>query len=165
MVKVKQLGHVVLRVNDLKKSESFYRGILGLSVTTRRPTGTMIFLSSRNDASHELALIQSESEINGDGSSGNSLVHFAWEMETLEDVQEIHRKCVSEQVEIRNVADHGVSLGFYISDPDGNEIELFYELPSSTWPQEGYLFAGEFPGSLEGAEAKKVTEAELTSGS
>ena len=65
----------------------------------------------------------------------------------------------------RNVADHGVSLGFYISDPDGNEIELFYELPSSTWPQEGYLFAGEFPGSLEGAEAKKVTEAELTSGS
>mgnify|MGYP003312920105 CR=1 FL=1 len=76
MVKVKQLGHVVLRVNDLNKSESFYREILGLSVTTRRPTGTMIFLSSRKDASHELALIQSESEINGDGSSAVSYTHL-----------------------------------------------------------------------------------------
>ena len=86
-------------------------------------------------------------------------------MESLEDVKEIHRKCVAEGVEIRSVADHGVSLGFYISDPDGNEIEIFYEMPKSSWPKDGYLFAGDFPDSLDGEEAKKLTDAEITSSS
>ena len=60
MAKVKQLGHLVLRANDIVISENFYTNVLGLHVTTRRPTGTMIFMSARDDASHELALIKSD---------------------------------------------------------------------------------------------------------
>ena len=77
----------------------------------------------------------------------------------------IRDRCISEGIEIKNVADHGVSLGFYIEDPDGNEIEIFYEMPRSSWPKEGYLFAGDFPDSLDGAKAKKLTDAEITSSS
>lgn len=162
MAKVKQLGHLVLRANEIDVSENFYTSILGLHVTTRRPTGTMIFMSARDDASHELALIKSDDIAD---SATHSLAHFAWEMESIEDVKEIHQKCISEGIEIKNVADHGVSLGFYIEDPDGNEIEIFYEMPRSSWPKEGYLFAGDFPDSLDGVEAKKLTDAEITSSS
>ena len=125
MAKVKQLGHIVLRANEIDVSENIYTNILGLNVTTRRPTGTMIFMSARDDASHELALIKSDDIAD---SATHSLAHFAWEMESIEDVKEIHQKCISEGIEIKNVADHGVSLGFYIEDPDGNEIEIFYEM-------------------------------------
>ena len=56
MVKPKQLGHLVLRVRDVERSEKFYTENLGLSVTTKRP-GVMTFLSAGSDASHELSLI------------------------------------------------------------------------------------------------------------
>ncbi|MCH8063631.1 MAG: hypothetical protein IH861_14140 [Chloroflexi bacterium] len=45
---------------------------------------------------------------------------------------------------------HGISIGVYLFDPDGNEIEVFYELPKDQWPKEGSLFEGQFPGDLEG---------------
>ncbi|HIN71709.1 MAG TPA: glyoxalase, partial [Dehalococcoidia bacterium] len=35
MVKPKQLGHLVLRVRDVERSEKFYTENLGLSVTTK----------------------------------------------------------------------------------------------------------------------------------
>ena len=162
MAKVKQLGHLVLRANNIVSSEKFYTNVLGLHVTTRRPTGTMIFMSARDDASHELALIKSDDI---EDSATHSLAHFAWEMESIEDVKEIHQKCISEGIEIKSVADHGVSLGFYIEDPDGNAIEIFYEMPKSSWPKEGDLLGGDFPDSLDGVEAKKLTDAEITSSS
>src|SRR5436305_12813206 len=56
MAKVIGLGHVGVYCRDLAKMESFYRDVLGLQVTKRRP-GSMVFLSSdprRSD--HEIAL-------------------------------------------------------------------------------------------------------------
>ncbi|MCH6563798.1 MAG: VOC family protein [Myxococcales bacterium] len=56
MVKPKQLGHLVIRVRDLERSEKFYTSVLGLEVTNKRP-GRMVFMSAGGDSSHELALI------------------------------------------------------------------------------------------------------------
>ena len=53
MVRPKKLGHVVLKVRDVGRSEAFYSDLLGLSVTTRTP-GRMVFLSASDEASHEL---------------------------------------------------------------------------------------------------------------
>ena len=56
MVKPKQLGHIVLRVRDLERSEQFYSDVLGLHVTNKRP-GRMTFMSAVEESSHELALV------------------------------------------------------------------------------------------------------------
>ena len=37
MVKPKQLGHIVLRVRDIERSEQFYSDVLGLHVTNKGP--------------------------------------------------------------------------------------------------------------------------------
>ena len=161
MAAVKQLGHLVLRVGDLEKSVNFYTEILGLSVTTVRPGGMMVFMSARGNASHELALIDAKGAPKDAREKGIGLVHFAWEMTSLEELRETYRKCIDQGMTIDGIADHGVSLGFYFSDPDGNESELFHELPPSEWPQEGYLFAGEFPGTLDGEVGEKLTDARL----
>jgi catechol 2,3-dioxygenase len=56
------------------------------------------------------------------------------------------------KVPIERVADHGVSLGIYFRDPDGNGIEVYYELPRAEWSRQEQLFAvdmmnqGHFPG-------------------
>ena len=51
-------------------------------------------------------------------------------------------------MKIVGIGDHRVSLGVYLFDPEGNEIEVFYELRREQWP-DGQIFAGRFPGSLE----------------
>ena len=37
---------------------------------------------------------------------------------------------------LQGVADHGVSESIYLSDPDGNGIELTHDRPESEWPRD-----------------------------
>ncbi len=148
MVKPKQLGHLVIRVRDLEESERFYSDILGLHVTNKRP-GQMTFMSAVDNSSHELALVPVGPDAPGPEENRVGLFHFAWEMESFDDLKELYARMKSNDVDVKSVGDHGISLGVYFADPDGNEIEAYYEMPKDEWPEEGDLFAGEFPGSLE----------------
>src|SRR3954469_22138223 len=51
------LGHIVLNVADLKKSERFYRSVLGLEASARNNDTKMTFLSYGR-AHHDVALQQ-----------------------------------------------------------------------------------------------------------
>ena len=80
------------------------------------------------------------------------LYHFAWEMDSFEDLKELYDHMKAKDVNIGGIGDHGISLGVYLFDPDGNEIEVYYEMPEEEWPEEGDLFEGEYPGKLEPEE-------------
>lgn len=148
MVKPKQLGHLVLRVRDLQRSEHFYTDVLGLKVTSRIP-GRMTFLTA-GEASHELALMSVGPNAPGPEEGRVGLYHFAWEMESFGDLKEMYQRLKEKKVRIGGIGDHGLSLGVYFFDPDGNEAEVFYELPKEQWPKEGNIFGGKFPlGPLE----------------
>ncbi len=69
-------------------------------------------------------------------------------MESLPALQAFYRDLKESDTQIVGIGDHGISLGVYFVDPDGNEIEVFYELPREQWP-EGNVFGGSFPGTLE----------------
>ena len=153
MVTPKQLGHLVLRVRDLERSEAFYTEVLGLHVTNKRP-GRMVFLSAGDESSHELALMPVGADAPGPENTRVGLYHFAWEMESFEDLQRLYKHMKEKDVNIGGLGDHGVSMGVYFFDPDGNEIEAFYELPKDQWQvgADGDLFSGKHPRSLEDDE-------------
>ena len=144
----KRLGHIVLRVRDLEESERFYTNVLGLHVTNKRP-GSMTFMSAGDSSSHELALVPVATDAPGPEDDRVGLFHFAWEMESFEALQELYEHMKRENVNIGGIGDHGISIGVYFFDPDGNQIEVFYESPASEWPEDGDLFSGDFPRSLE----------------
>ena len=148
MLKPKQLGHLVLRVRDLDACEKFYSEILGLHVTNKR-SGQMVFMSASETASHELALIASSPDAPVPDKGGVGLYHFAWEMRSFEDLQQMYLELKQKEVDIVGIGDHGISIGVYVLDPEGNEIEMFYELPQKDWPSDGAIFDGKFPRSLE----------------
>ena len=150
MVKPKRLGHVVIRVRDLARSQQFYTDVLGLQVTTTLGD-RMAFLSAAGDSSHELALMAIGEGAPGPEADRVGLYHFAWEMESFEDLQRLYGEMKEKNVNVGGIGDHGISIGVYFFDPDGNEIEVFYEPPKDQWPQDGELFNGKFPGDLEGA--------------
>ena len=149
MVKPKQLGHIVLRVRDLERSEQFYSDVLGLHVTNKRP-GQMTFMSAVDESSHELALVPVGDDAPGPEDSRVGLYHFAWQMDSFDDLKMLYADMKSKNVDVRGIGDHGISLGVYFFDPDGNEVEAYYEMPKDEWPADGDLFEGEFPGKLEG---------------
>ena len=146
-VKPKRLGHLVLRVRDLERSEAFYKDVLGLDVTTRIP-GRMVFMSAAGDSSHELGLAAIGPNAAAPDPTRVGLYHFAWQMDTFEDLQRLKRELPEHEVPVAGIGDHGISIGVYFFDPDGNEIEAFYELPKEEWP-ESNVFAGSFPRSLD----------------
>ena len=147
MVKPKRLGHIYLWVRDVERSEKFYTGALGLTVTRKNP-GKSVFLSASEDSSHELALGQIGMDAPGPEPNRVGLYHFAWEMASLEDLKEVYRSMKDSAVNIVGIGDHGTSLGVYFKDPDGNEAEVFYELPMDQWYEDGEMIKS-FPGSLE----------------
>jgi len=71
------------------------------------------------------------------------LNHMAWMMESLDDLKEVYLRLKAKGVPIGAVVDHGVSLGIYFRDPDGNGLEVSYELPRAEWPREEQVFAAE----------------------
>ena len=110
----------------------------------------MTFMSAVDESSHELALVPVGDDAPGPEDSRVGLYHFAWQMDSFDDLKSLYADMKSKDVDIRGIGDHGISFGVYFFDPDGNEIEAYYEMPKDEWPADGDLFEGEFPGKLEG---------------
>ena len=70
----------------------------------------------------------------------------------LEHLKAVYQRLKEKHVPIDHVSDHGISMGIYFHDPDGNGIEVYYELPRGEWYREDRLFLhqdrprGHFPG-------------------
>ncbi len=121
------LGHVVLNVRDVKKSERFYRDILGMAVSGRNPRTKMSFLSFGREH-HDIALIElppGAKRIAGNGIPG--LHHFCVYVGTNKAVDDIYRLLKRKRIpivsgpEILEVA-RNRSISFL--DPDGNRVEI-----------------------------------------
>ncbi|MBO0711402.1 MAG: VOC family protein [Acetobacteraceae bacterium] len=147
----KYLGHVNIYVRDVERARQWYEDVLGLHTYEYRP-GWAAFLSADLDQSHEVALM----ELGGDAPAAVGkqvgLNHMAWMMENLDDLTEAYFRLKKKGVAIERVVDHGISLGIYVRDPDGNGVEISYELPREQWPRQEHVFSsdmvdkGRFPG-------------------
>ena len=143
----KYLGHVNIYVRNAERSHKWYEDVLGLHTYDYMP-GRAAFMSADQEQSHEVALIQvgDEAPLQQKGQVG--LNHMAWMMHSLDDLKEVYQRLKEKNVSIDHVSDHGISIGIYFRDPDGNGIEVSYELPRHQWPNQDKVFSGE--GRLKG---------------
>src|SRR5882762_5798339 len=128
------LQHVNIYVRNAERSKQWYEDLLGLHTYEYRP-GWAAFMSADEGKSHEVALMQlgDDAPLQQRGQVG--LNHMAWMMESLDDLKEAYQRLKANEVKIETVVDHGISLGIYFRDPDGNGIEVSYELPHEEWPR------------------------------
>jgi len=121
-----KLGHVVIKVSDMKRSVAFYAGVLGLRVSDVYPEtmmkGGMVFLRCNTDH-HCLALIGG---LQGD-SSARGMHHFAFEVATLAEVlrarEHLRRAGVKIDFEGRRRA--GCQIAIEFRDPDDHHLEIY----------------------------------------
>ena len=128
MVKPSRLGHVVLRVRDLERSEEFYTKFMGLQVKGRAE-GRMVFFRSNEDVDHDLAIAKVADDAPGPEDTRVGLYHIAYELGSIDEVKEAYRLAREMGVNIAGYGDHGETKGLYVLDPDGIEIELYALAP------------------------------------
>lgn len=132
-MEVKELGHVVLWVRDLDRSERFYRDVLGFKEVARLgPYGAMF---STGRTHHELLLLEvGEQAAALPPGRRVGMYHFGLKIgETDQQLRAALMKLQEEKVEIVGSADHTVTHSLYIKDPDGNEIELYIDVQPEVW--------------------------------
>lgn len=161
----KFLGHVNIFVRNAERSRQWYEDLLGLHTYDFKP-GVAAFMSADIEVSHEIALLEvgENAPLQQKGQVG--LNHMAWYMHSLDDLKDLYHRINEKGVNIDRISDHGLSIGIYLRDPDGNGIELSYELPRSEWGREDSLFMageeiqrGRFPGPWDAVMAKDAVAA------
>jgi len=121
------LGHVVLNVANLKKSENFYRTFLGLKVSARNRQTKMTFLSYGREH-HDVALMElpkGEKHVGGKGMA--KLHHFCIYVDSNEVIDKIYPVLKRRKIPIVSGPETLVVAGnrsISFLDPDGNRVEV-----------------------------------------
>jgi catechol 2,3-dioxygenase len=132
MIRLKEIGHVLLRVLDLERSKKFYSEILGFHVLEEDPEhgGTFMALEGQ---SHAIDLFQVKdpeaAERQTPGVRG--LGHIAFRVESEAALNEAYTTLQAHGVEITRAIDHVSQKSVYFHDPDGNTLEIYYERPDA----------------------------------
>jgi catechol 2,3-dioxygenase len=129
------IGHVHLRVADLKRATFFYRDALGFSVRFYGPDiGLPAVFLAAGGYHHHIALNTFQSEGGTAPEPGQTgLHHFAIRYPNRQALVDATRRILDHKHEIDGVEDHGATLSVYLRDPDGNGIELQYDRPMDEW--------------------------------
>ena len=122
---IHRLNHAVLYVSDVDRSVAFYRDVLGFRTKLALPGAAFLQApASTND--HDLGLFQVG---NAPKQQGIGLYHLAWEVETLDDLEDhLHR--LADAGALVGMSDHGTTKSLYAKDPDGIEFEVVWLIPA-----------------------------------
>jgi catechol 2,3-dioxygenase len=135
-------------VRNLQRSVKFYRDVLGWRPILGggddpMPFPAAAFSAPSNRTHHELLLIEV-----GEGAApvpaGRRLgmYHFGLKIGDSDDeLRDAVQVCRDSGVTILGMSDHTVTHSLYVADPDGNEIELFIDVPGVDWKNDPSLFA------------------------
>ncbi len=129
-----RIGHVHLKVADLKRSLDFYCGVLGFDLITTY--GADAAFISAGGYHHHIGLNTWYSK-NGPQPARNAtgLFHVAILYPTRANLARIVKRLNEKGYPIGGGSDHGVSEAIYLEDPDKNGIELYWDKPHNQWPQ------------------------------
>lgn len=128
-----RIGHVHLRVANLDRAISFYNGVLGFEVVLR--FGNSAAFLSAGGYHHHIGLNTWESLGGKPPAPGTTgLYHLAILYPTRASLADALRRLSAAGVPLDGASDHGVSEAIYLSDPDGNGVELYWDHPRESWP-------------------------------
>ncbi len=129
-----RIGHVHLKVAELERALAFYCGVLGFELTQRY--GRDAAFISAGGYHHHIGLNTWESRGGTPPPPGaTGLYHVAILYPTRAALADALRRLQHAGIPLDGAADHGVSEALYLSDPDQNGVELYWDRPVDEWPR------------------------------
>jgi catechol 2,3-dioxygenase len=129
-----RIGHVHLKVSDLKRAMNFYVDLLGFELITMY--GEQAAFISAGGYHHHIGLNTWHSEgappapIRAPG-----LFHTAILYPNRKDLATIFKRVQDASYPFTGASDHGVSEALYLNVPDENGVELYWDRPKEQWPK------------------------------
>jgi catechol 2,3-dioxygenase len=123
-----RIGGAGLAVRDLAACEAFYRSVIGLEVVARAPDRVLLGVGHEGilELIHEPAAIPDDPHEAG-------LFHLAFLVPTRADLADWVGFAAAAKVRLEGASDHSVSEAMYLSDPDGNGVEVYADRPRAAW--------------------------------
>ena len=129
-----RIGHIHLKVADIERALSFYRDLLGFELIQK--IGDQAAFISAGGYHHHIGLNTWESKGGTQPPPGHTgLYHTAILYPSRGELAKALKTLLNADYPLQGAADHGVSEAIYLSDPDGNSVELYYDKPKEKWPR------------------------------
>jgi catechol 2,3-dioxygenase len=125
-----QVGHVRLQVSDLQRALEFYQELLGFRPILR--DGPVVMLSATGQAPYHLVLVEHRGARRKPANT-TGLYHVAIRLPSRQALARVFQRLVKHEWPFQGFADHLVSEALYLSDPDGNGLELYVDRPRDQW--------------------------------
>jgi len=132
MIKLAGIGHVLLRVTDEEASKRFYCDVLGFRVAEQDPEHGGVFMTL-GDGFHAIDLTQHPAPLSAAQPERGQLglVHIAFKVASYAALRDAYTHLLDQGVEIQRALDHVCQRSVYFTDPDGNGLEIYYEMPNA----------------------------------
>jgi catechol 2,3-dioxygenase len=122
------VGRAHLVVTDLDSVSKFYQDIIGLSVIEKSESGVLL-------GAHGLPLLQltTGSSVSRAPRQAAGLFHTAFLMPNRSELAHFLASAAHKGVQLDGASDHLVSEALYLSDPEGNGIEIYRDRRPDEW--------------------------------
>jgi catechol 2,3-dioxygenase len=127
------VGTVRLTVTDLDRSRAFYERAVGLR-PKELDDGTLALGAA---GERPLIELRGDSAARGLNRRAPGLYHLAVLVPTRLDLAFALARIAEARYPLDGASDHLVSEALYLSDPDGNGIEVYRDRPRAEWPRAG----------------------------
>jgi len=157
-----RMGAVRLTVAEIDQMRDFYRDVIGLSVGRGEPGAVRLGTPDPTDEGVvDEVLIELVSEPHAaprpHGTTG--LFHLAILVPSRADLAQALRRVNEAGRRLSGASDHLVSEALYLSDPEGNGIELYRDRPREQWPvRDGAVQMDTLPLDLDSLLSKPLRE-------
>ncbi|GAA0603527.1 catechol 2,3-dioxygenase [Virgibacillus siamensis] len=126
------VGEVNINVTNLDRSVQFYQSVIGFNVLDQTERKAVLTA----DGKTALLTLEQPENVLPKESRKAGLYHFAILLPTRADLSAFLKHIASSGIRI-GAADHYVSEALYLSDPDGNGIEVYHDRPAAEWTWTG----------------------------
>lgn len=124
-VRVSRIG---LKARDAESLAEYYREVVGLREMSRRGASIVLGAGDR-----ELMEIEQCSSAKPDDPRSAGLYHTAFLLPTRGDLARWSRRAIDKHLPVAGASDHNVSEAVYLTDPEGNGIEIYIDRPHENW--------------------------------
>ena len=155
-----RIGQTALQVNNLEEITGFYRDVVGLDVLGHSETSSVLGAEDTR-----LLVLEGDEDAHPRHSAGAGLFHTAFRVPSREALGDALTR-VREDWELRGASDHGVSEALYLTDPEGNGIEIYRDRPRTEWPRsdDGTVRMGTYSLDIDSVEAAAAGGSGLPAG-